>query len=178
MYSRQMKSSHLDTVAYEIDMLRFSLMRLGQAPPTWVARDKDVYIEAFLLHYRNLVRFFSGNEHRSNDLSMKKRRSDWAGRDVTDEEAAKYRQEAAPLDEKYFKTISVYLQHCTSERMIIKEWPFSDMYNEIQPLVNAFEMDFLKRSPSSMAHGNVANSTASVSQPLVRLSSLPRLDKP
>jgi hypothetical protein len=178
MYSRQMKSSHLDTVAYEIDMLRFSLTRLGQAPPTWVARDKDVYIEAFLLHYRNLVRFFSGKMHRKNDLSMKKSRSDWAGRDVADEEAAKYTQVAEPLDAKYFDTISAYLQHCTSERVINKEWVFSDMYREIQPLVIAFEMDFLKRSPISMEHGNVANSTASVSQPLVRLSSLPRLDKP
>jgi hypothetical protein len=177
MYSRRMKSSHLDTVAYEIDMLRFSFRRLEQATPQWDDGDRYIYIEAFLLHYRNLLSFFSGNNHQRDDLSMKTP-SDWADRDVSEIEALSYKQRAMPLETSYFRDICKYLQHCTKKRLVFQQWPISDMFGGIEPIMAAFEKDFLNRPHIGATHGHVANSTASVSQPLVRLSSLPRLDKP
>jgi hypothetical protein len=61
MYSRRPKESHRDTIAYEADMLGFCAQALrARKHPTH--EDMCVYLEAFLLHYRNLIRIFSGEE--------------------------------------------------------------------------------------------------------------------
>src|ERR1700691_322997 len=55
-YSRPPKLNDADTVLYEIYMLRFAAKRLvrerGEEP-----QDAWVYLEAFLVHYRNLIEF-------------------------------------------------------------------------------------------------------------------------
>ena len=51
----------LDIVKYEIDMLRFCLSKLESQPAAWGKQDEHLHIEGGLLHYRNLIRFFSGN---------------------------------------------------------------------------------------------------------------------
>jgi hypothetical protein len=68
MYSRRPKESHRDTITYEVDMLDFSA-RAVTARKHALERDMFVYLEAFLLHYRNLIRFFSGEHHRADDVS-------------------------------------------------------------------------------------------------------------
>ena len=54
-----------------------------------------VYLEAFLLHYRNLIRIFSGENHRRDDLSTADARA-WSGREMTPEETAAIRAPAGP----------------------------------------------------------------------------------
>jgi hypothetical protein len=69
MYSRRPKESHRDTITYEIDMLDFCARAVtGREHPSEC--DMFVYLEAFLHHYGNLIRFFSGEHHRPDDLSM------------------------------------------------------------------------------------------------------------
>lgn len=60
MYSRRLKESHRDTVSYEIDMLRFCAERLEALRATGNDRESYLALEGFLLHYRNLLHFFSG----------------------------------------------------------------------------------------------------------------------
>src|SRR5882762_1303870 len=60
VFSRPPKLDHLDTVRYEIDMLRFAAYRLAEQKLT--ERDAWVYLEAFLLHYRNLIDFLGSEK--------------------------------------------------------------------------------------------------------------------
>ena len=54
--SRPAKLNHADTILYEIYMLRFSAGRLIREH--WEeSQDAWVYLETFLLHYRNLIEF-------------------------------------------------------------------------------------------------------------------------
>ena len=167
-YARPLKESHLDTVRYEIEMLRFCVQRLpalrDRIPHTQLVssgyvtnmsvhtvttepdpRDVYVYLEAFLVHYRNLIRFFSGKRtDKPKDLSVKKPEV-WAGRALSPAEDAAIRSPAVQLDTHWHDRISKYLQHCTevrSERDV--EWPIGQMMNELQPILGAFEQAFPK----------------------------------
>ena len=66
--SRPKKLDHVDTVRYEIGMLRFAAQRLAEK--TLTERDAWVYLEAFLLHYRNLIDFLGSENPRSTDLNV------------------------------------------------------------------------------------------------------------
>lgn len=104
--------------------------------------DMYVYLEAFLLHYRNLVRFFSGKEHRRDDLSTAETPT-WSRREMTPAETAAIRAPAQALDAKYFQPISKYLQHCTTLRHDHdRGWDIDEMLAEIGPIVAAFERAF------------------------------------
>ena len=62
MRPRGEKETNLDTIGYEIDMLDFALERYRDLKSQQKAveqGDLNVYLECFLLHYRNLVEFFS-----------------------------------------------------------------------------------------------------------------------
>jgi hypothetical protein len=73
MYTRRPKESHRDTVTYEIDMLDFCARRASRECPE--EADKGVYLEGFLLHYHNLVRFFSGEHHREDKVALYRKES-------------------------------------------------------------------------------------------------------
>lgn len=141
MYSRRPKESHRDTIAYEIEMLGFcarSITTRKQASKN----DLYVYLEAFLLHYRNLIRFFSGEHHRQDDLSTADTAA-WSGRELTPAEVTSIRAPAQALDIKYYQLISKYLQHCTSLRHDYdRGWDVEAMYAEIHPIIVAFEEAF------------------------------------
>ena len=65
-YDRQPKGSHLHTVYYEIiDMLRHCHARFEELRARGGRADKNAYLEAYLLHYRNLATFFAGNPKRN-----------------------------------------------------------------------------------------------------------------
>src|SRR6267143_7266875 len=66
--SRPKKLDHPDTIRYEIDMLRFAAQRLAEK--TLTERDAWVYLESFLLHYRNLIDFLGSENPRSDDLHI------------------------------------------------------------------------------------------------------------
>src|ERR1700680_1311205 len=73
MYERTSKNTHLDTIWYEMDMLEFSYQDFMKKTPPQQSPRWNLLIEGFLLHYRNLIQFFSGNENRhkrfkGNDL--------------------------------------------------------------------------------------------------------------
>lgn len=143
MYARRAKESHRDTVTYEIEMLRFCAQRVieGQHPEE---EDQAVYLEGFMLHYRNLVRFFSGEHHHEDkgDLSTANPHV-WADRELTSEEVSVITNPAKALDAKYHQHISKYLQHCTRVRYDHdKTWDVSLMFEEIGPIIKAFELAF------------------------------------
>src|ERR1700688_382246 len=71
--SREDKLQDRDTLLYEIDMLRFTHDRMhrllggvqkGQEGDLWV------YLESFLLHYRNLIAFFGKFSSDPTDLTI------------------------------------------------------------------------------------------------------------
>ena len=147
VYERSEKKSHLDTVWYEIAMLRFCYAELkdrtGVSDP-----ERNLLIEGALLHYRNLLEFFSGAKHRPpkngrpEDISTAKPRV-WAGRDLTAEELAKIQAPARTLEANYFDDLSQFLQHCTERRFIdSKKWDLDTMIAEMKPIVAAFREAF------------------------------------
>src|SRR6266849_4668116 len=80
IYSRPEKLNDAQTVLYEIDMLRFAYERLASPPATWTLADEWVYLEDFLLHYRNLIQFFGKlNDVDGADLSITKPEAIWDG---------------------------------------------------------------------------------------------------
>ncbi len=162
MYSRRPKESHLDTVRYEIDILDFCAEKLMQQPQQWTEGDSNVYLEGFLVHYRNLLRFFSGKKHRSRDISMKKPET-WASRLLTDGERSAIQDPARDLDTKYYDKISTYIQHCTIDRHENDtRWDVKEMYRELDAIITAFERLFprephesTRKTPSGLVGSNV-----------------------
>jgi hypothetical protein len=119
---RTRKESHLDTIWHEIDMLEHCHKILRDSPPPATDPCRNLLIEGFLLHFRNLIQFYSGNEHRhkrnKNDLSTLEP-AVWAGRALTPEEEKEVDAMRAPgkaLDDTFSDKVSVCLQHCTIER--------------------------------------------------------------
>lgn len=143
MFARRPKESHRDTVTYEIDMLDFCARRVMRQDSD-EENERNVYLEAFLLHYRNLIRFFSGEYHREDkgDLSTANSAA-WAGRELTPAEIAAIKEPAKALDGEYYRDISKYLQHCTRARFDEdKFWDVESMRGEIRPVIAAFDQAF------------------------------------
>jgi hypothetical protein len=138
VFSRPKKLDHVDTLRYEIEMLRFTVGKLSEQKLT--GRDAWVYLESFLLHYRNLVEFLGNDNPRQTDLHVT---NIWqlAGLSAPvnlNEIHAKARalwERYEPSDKKGGGRISQYLQHCTMKRVDAKDWRVSAMFNEIEPLL-------------------------------------------
>ncbi len=149
-FARPPKLSHLDTIRWEIDMLDHCFRRLVEGPT-----DKYVYLECFLLHYRNLLEFFSANHTRSDDdLSIQDWKV-WADRTPASPEIATLntlKKEADPLDKRYWKDLSMYIQHCTTRRHEEdKDWPVQEMYEKLEHILLKFEKLFPRPSaPATM----------------------------
>jgi hypothetical protein len=150
VYERSEKKSHLDTVWYEIAMLGFCYGELKKR--TEVSEpERNLLIEGTLLHYRNLLEFFSGAKHRSAkngkpaDISTANPQA-WAHRGLTAEELSKIQAPARLLEAKYFEELSQFLQHCTERRFIdSKQWDLDAMMAEIKLIVRAFRETFLTK---------------------------------
>ena len=141
-FGRSPKEAHLDTILYEINRLRFALNKLlieGMAD----GPDKDLMIEASLLHYRNLIDFFTGHVPRDGGENLLKitEPAIWAQRSLTAKERGKLdwiRKEAKGQAKRYRDDIAPYLQHMTTKRIEDKDWPLPAMSSEIEPLMSAF----------------------------------------
>ncbi len=168
MYTRPPKLSPLDTIHYEIGMLRFCygwlvrpLVRSVRvlkvdtryatrptvqevyATPEDDERVGFVYLEAFLLHYRNLVEFLSGEHDRRRNALSTKHPERWAARKLSDEEERSIRQPAKHLDDQWWQEISKNLQHCTVDRHENDvSWNVTDMMDELEQVVREFEKAF------------------------------------
>jgi hypothetical protein len=142
VFSRPDKLDHADTIRYEIDMLRYSIQRLAEGELT--QRDAWVYLESFLLHYRNLIDFLGNERPRPGDLHVT---NIWtlmnlsAPTNLNDiyDNGKKLRTKYEPSDAQGGGRISQYLQHCTEKRIDFKNWEVSTMYNEIEPLLSVVE---------------------------------------
>ena len=158
----------LGMIDYEILMLRFSVQKLDPQNAVLADKERSVYLECFLLHYRNLIRFFSGKDHRQDkgDVSMAFPGVFCAA--LSESRAGWYMDQIKPLDNGeegcIHQQISKLLAHCTEARveMIGKEWKAVEMYRKIEPVIQSFERECLKRSDieSITISGEISNSTA------------------
>ena len=155
-YSRTEKESHLDTIHYELSMLNFCGAQLDKLAPAEHRASFNAFLECFLLHYRNVMEFLSGNHHRkakklgeTSDLSTADPKP-WAGRDLSQEELAKIQSPAKTIDHKYFQDIAQYLQHCTERRFAEDRfWKYREMFAELRPAIEAFLQLFPDRHVGS-----------------------------
>jgi len=141
-FSRPAKLDHAQTVLYEIDMLRLSSERLLSPPPGWIEADQWVYLEDFLLHFRNLVEFFGKLGDDERDLSIGRPEAIWRG-GVPDKADLDF-MTRRDLREKYdtwdnSESISKYLSHCTTRRTVAKRWNVQQMYEDLRPVIEKFE---------------------------------------
>jgi hypothetical protein len=143
--SRTPKDSHLDTIRYEINMLTFCFVRLSKSSEWKEQADMFVYLESFLLHYRNLIQFFFGNgSQKEGSLNIVNAKV-WAGRDLTTAELSAIQTPAKNLIKKYWENISIYLQHCTERRADEDiTWKVKDMFEEIKPIIVQFQKTILQ----------------------------------
>jgi hypothetical protein len=140
LHSRPDKLEDAQTILYEIDMLRFSKNRLDEGKFQSDA-DEWIYLEAFLLHFRNLIEFFRGKIS-GDTLTILQPWDFWSKEipDVTElvrpDIWTKY--EERDKDDENDK-ISRYLQHCTKQRVIKKKWNVEEMYSDLKQLIEKFE---------------------------------------
>lgn len=156
--SRPDKMTHMQTVLYEIDMLRYAAGHLQKQ--TFDNRFQEcAYIECFLVHYRNMLEFF-GREPKRDDLSVLRAEVLWRDRDgnvvAPVPEKALRDLFNRPLWEKYEdreatgnQTISRYLQHCTEQRIVPHGWTVDEMMRDLQGTLREFE----KLIPQALADG-------------------------
>jgi hypothetical protein len=169
MYSRNSKEGKLDTIGYEVEMLRYCREQIQVQPTPPDSLSTSLYIEGFLLHFRNLIRFFSGKRPRPYDLSTADPET-WAGRQLTEDEIMLFQVAAECLDEDYYQAISKYLQHCTAlAQKGEHEWNIDGMFEEIAPLIREFERRFLVLPPKTA--GSSGSTAAGNSTP--RLAIVP-----
>ena len=168
MYERTSKDTHLDTIWYEIDMLEFPYQEFIKRTPPQQSPYWNLLIEGFLLHYRNLIQFFSGDEDRhrrykGNDLSTCDP-TPWGNRQLVKEETETIKSPGEKLDQTYSNKISSLLQHCTVKRIEpLQGWEMEKMYGEILPIVSAFAKSFPRGSNKVEARSDGSgSSTATV----------------
>jgi hypothetical protein len=158
--SRPLKESHVDTVLYEIDMLDFCYGRLREGkwpnPQTYY-----LFIEGFLLHYRNLANFF-GNR----DGFEARRPGDWTQRQLTDSELTSIQDETPYKD--YSGQISQYLCHCTLSRADQdRTWKPVVMYDAIRSCIENFRklfpsrLDSARREHQTLSSSDMSTATIS-----------------
>jgi hypothetical protein len=142
-YSRPDKLNHADTILYEIDMLRFAAGRLVEGE--WRhPRDAWVYLEAFLVHYRNLLEFLGKPNPSNTDLHVT---TIWplvnlappATIKEIHAKGTKLWNEYEPRDAQGGGRISQFLQHCTTKRIEFKNWRIDTMNGQIEPLLMEVE---------------------------------------
>jgi len=140
----------------------------GEPVPILHAAYRNLLIEGFLLHYRNLIQFFSGNEDRhkrykGNDLSTFDP-TPWRNRPLTKEETDAIKTPGEKLDQTYSNKISTLLQHCTVRRIEpLQGWEMEQMYSELLPIASTFAKSFPRGSDRVEARtDSTANSTATV----------------
>jgi hypothetical protein len=164
LHQRSEKNSHLETVLYEIDMLRHCERAVRERVLSHNATNAeraDYYlaIEGFLLHLRNLLAFLTNRKSKDTDIIINEPEM-WAGRHVDQREYSDLIKACRELDRGYgslpnggpstcYDEISKYLQHCTTFRYErAKQWPVEEIHAGINPLLEAFEARFAPHATS------------------------------
>jgi hypothetical protein len=132
----------LDTVHYEIDMLEYALAKTTK--PELPPPELNMRLECFLLHYRNLIEFFSGKKHRKNGTDISVARPEvWCGRALKADERDAMVTSATELMDEYWEDISQFLQHCTQRRFLeARDWDPQKMSNRLKPATEYFRKAF------------------------------------
>jgi hypothetical protein len=160
IHRRSDKNSHLDTILYEIDMLRHcSKTVTGKKARASESDDAqaeyNLVIEGFLIHLRNLLGFFAPGHSMPTDLRLN-RPETWSGRStVNPREYSDLIKGAKQFNDRYsemlsgkkhdcYQLISKFLQHCTPERydQAVMGWEIDKMFAEIEPILIEFEKRF------------------------------------
>ena len=139
---RSAKESPLSVVFYEIHMLNHAATYLE--PEILDRKDHiaNAWQEVYLLHYRNLIEFFSSHKPRTRkphqsildaaDDMTYLRPLTWAGRDIQEDELRPAVERGDDLHANHFDPISRYLQHCTDWRHELpKEWGYPTMHRKM-----------------------------------------------
>jgi len=159
-YFRPDKEDDAHTVLYEIDLLRFAKGRLETSS---TKGDEWVYLEDFLLHYRNLIEFFGKEKYGKGDLTIFQPESIWLDR--VPDKASLDSMTRPDLWEKYDtrdneEAISKYLHHCTTQRTEEKAWDVTTMYEELRPIIENFESLLPEYKPATgLISGRVVGQT-------------------
>jgi hypothetical protein len=177
MHERSPKASPLDTILYEIDILRHCARTLpakkALAEKTNSDNDRSEYylaIEGYLLHLRNLLAFLTSHRNESTDLGI----NDpvvWANREIEQREYSSLMKRAREINAKYGNDgsscqdqISKFLQHCTTYRHEDpRSWDIEGISADIEPVLSEFEARFAPKSSGpavTIVVGTVANSTS------------------
>jgi hypothetical protein len=196
LHRRPDKDSHLDTILYEIGMLRHCSKTL----PAKKARKSDsdeasceynLVIEGFLIHLRNLIAFFTTQHSQPTDLRLDDPEV-WYRRPVKERGYSDLRDRFRDFNKKYSETfkngktldcydlISKFLQHCTPERyeQAVVGWQIEKMLAEIEPILADFERLFPARTlaaPSAVPVIGITDSgtTSTTSPTSFRMYSAP-----
>jgi hypothetical protein len=174
-FSRPSKVNNAQTVLYEIDMLRFAKNRLEAAS---TPGDEWVYLEGFLLHYRNLIEFFGKQQIGDGDLSILQPDLIWPGQ--VPKKASLDLMTRPDLWEKYDtrdndQAISKYLHHCTEQRMEPRPpWHVNAMFEELRPIIETFESLLPEYKPATgfLTCARVVSSLDSYSTTSIRTTGL------
>lgn len=134
---RRTKENLLDIVRYEIEMLDYAFEWLKKK-----GKDSDpessVYLESFLVHYRNLVHFFDKGASRK-ELSLRKS-IQWREEPLERTVLEAVQKKAEGLYGRYSKDISSYMAHCSPQRSKIPyRWAVSEMYRAMVQVIEEFE---------------------------------------
>jgi hypothetical protein len=146
-YTRITNWNHADTVLYEIDMLHFAVKRLNEE--NWQEpRDAWVYLEAFLVHYRNLLDFIGRKKKNSKrkypdlhitDIWKLLGKPSPPTANEIHAKGIRLQEKYEPPDEKGGGRISQYVLHCTEKRVEPKAWALSTMFPDIKPLLDEID---------------------------------------
>jgi len=149
-------------------MLRFSYIRLARRRVNAEFEcDTYLYLECFLLHYRNLIACFSGKHHHkqkrekpgaSLDIDFSNV-AEWASGNLPSEaEVQRIVDAAAPLDGEYYTDISQFLAHLTTRRLDDKQWDVRRMARRIGEVIDWFSRHFPQTRP--FCGGRAVNDTS------------------
>jgi hypothetical protein len=180
MHERSPKNTPLDTILYEIDMLRHCARTLAmkkiRAGESGSDQDWSEYylgIEGFLLHLRNLLAFLTSRCDEPTDLGINAP-DKWLDEPVDQREYSGMMKYAREINDKYgvdgstcYDQISKFLQHCTTYRHEQgREWDIDGIFAELDPVLQEFEKKFAPAAlttnpdPKVIVLGGVSNSTA------------------
>ena len=181
MHERSPKSSPMDTLLYEFEMLRHCADTVDAKKMRRDKSEKDkaeyyLGIEGFLLHFRNVLGFLINKRMRPTDLTIN-RPDQWANRQVDEGEHRDLTVRAKEIDSKHglehggdgtsYQKISWFLQHCTMYRhQLPRQWDIAAMFADIEPLLNEFASRFApaaaRAKVASAMLGRESHNTATV----------------
>jgi hypothetical protein len=175
---RASKSSHVDTILYEIDMLQQCAKshpkkrtRLESDSSLEARCEYYVSIEGFLLHVRNLIAFFTNRKDQLTDLIINEPEI-WNGRAIDPRQYSDLIKAMKEVDAAFgeggkscYDEISKFLMHCTTfryERM--KQWDLEGLTKKIEPILEEFKKRFTPHTTLTVyrTHEGASTSTMTV----------------